>query len=111
MTVSDVVSMDGAEALQHGGGVRDAGRAADVLHSLHLTDTPLEDTAKEAQPLFRLSLVYLLIYNKYLSNFFSVLKSKATFPLYGSGSTLLAFFGFPSCKRTWYLCFFFLLVN
>lgn len=50
--VSYVVGMDGAEALQGRGGERDAGRATDVLHPLHLTDTPLEDTAEESQLIF-----------------------------------------------------------
>lgn len=49
MAVSYVVGMDGAEALQGRGCERDAGRATNVLHPLHLTDTPLEHTAAESQ--------------------------------------------------------------
>lgn len=40
---SFVVSVDGAEALDDGGSERDAGRAAHVLHPLHLSNAPLED--------------------------------------------------------------------
>lgn len=54
VAVSYVVGMDGAEALQGGGGERDAGRATNVLHPLHLTDTPLEYTAEESQATFSL---------------------------------------------------------
>lgn len=43
----DIVGVDGAEALQRGGGERDAGRTTDVLQLLHLTDAPLEHTAEE----------------------------------------------------------------
>lgn len=57
VAVSDVVGMDGAEALQGRGGEGDAGRATDVLHPLHLTNTPLEDTAERSQLLF--SVLYL----------------------------------------------------
>lgn len=49
VAVSDVVSMDGAQALQGGGGERDAWRATDVLHPLHLADAPLEHTAETPQ--------------------------------------------------------------
>lgn len=48
MAVSDVVGMDGAEALQGGGGEGNARRATDVLHPLHLTNTPLEHTAEKS---------------------------------------------------------------
>lgn len=47
MAFFDVVGVDGAEALQRGGGEGDAGRAADVLQLLHLTDALLEHTAEE----------------------------------------------------------------
>lgn len=49
MTVSDVVGMDGAEAQQGRGGERDAGRATDVLHLLHLTYTSLEYAEEKPQ--------------------------------------------------------------
>lgn len=42
MSVPYVVGMDGAEALQGGGSERDARRAADVLHLLHLTNASLK---------------------------------------------------------------------
>jgi len=56
VSVSYVVGVDGAEALQGRGCERDAGRTTDVLHPLHMTDTPLEDTANESQ---LIHLVYL----------------------------------------------------
>lgn len=57
--------MDGAQALQGGCGVRDAGRATNVLHPFHMTDAPLEYTAKESQLLLIfLSLLYCYIYAK-----------------------------------------------
>ena len=49
VAVSYVVGMNSAEALQGRGGERDAGRSTDVLHPLHLTDTPLEYTAEKQQ--------------------------------------------------------------
>lgn len=45
--VSNVVGMNGAEALQRRGGERDAGRATDVLLPFQLTNTPLENTKEE----------------------------------------------------------------
>lgn len=47
MAVLDVVGVDGAEALQRGGGERDAGGAADVLQLLHQADALLEHTVEE----------------------------------------------------------------
>lgn len=52
VTVSCVVGMDGAQALQGRGGERDTGRATDVLHPLHLTDAPLEHTAEKMLLIF-----------------------------------------------------------
>lgn len=49
VAVPYVVGMNGAEALQSRGGERDAGRATDVLHPLHMTDALLEDAAEKAQ--------------------------------------------------------------
>lgn len=49
MAVFNVVGMNGAEALKSRSGERDAGRATDVLHPFHLTDTFLEYTAEESQ--------------------------------------------------------------
>lgn len=48
-TVSYVVGVDGAEALQGGGEERDVGRTTDVLHPLHLTDAPLGEAVDESQ--------------------------------------------------------------
>lgn len=47
MAFFDIVGVDGAEALQRGGGEGDAGRATDVLQLLHLTDALLEHAAEE----------------------------------------------------------------
>lgn len=55
-----VVGMDGAKALQGRGGERDARRATDVLHLLHLTDTPLEYTADESKLIFSIPQTSLL---------------------------------------------------
>lgn len=49
VTVSGVVGVDGAEALQGGGSEGDARRSTDVLHLLHLTDASLEDTVRHGQ--------------------------------------------------------------
>lgn len=51
MAVPDVVGVDGAEALYGGGSERDARRAADVLHLLHLTNASLKYTEEENLPL------------------------------------------------------------
>lgn len=45
--VSNVVGMNGAEALQCRGGERDTGRATDVLLPFQLTNAPLENTREE----------------------------------------------------------------
>lgn len=45
--VSDVVGVNGAEALQRGGSEGDAGRATDVLLPFQLTNAPLENAAEE----------------------------------------------------------------
>lgn len=64
VAVSCVVGMDGAQALQGRCGVRDAGRATDVLHPFHMTDAPLEYTAKESQLLSIFLLYYILIFKQ-----------------------------------------------
>lgn len=80
VAVSYVVGMDGAEALQGRGGERDAGRAADVLHPLHLADTPLEHTAEKSQLIFSITLycpfMHLLLRRatKHLANGMNVTK-------------------------------------
>lgn len=63
MAVSNIVGMDCAEALQGRGGKGDAGRATDVLHPLHLTNTPLEDTAERTQ--LEISVRYLHCFTFY----------------------------------------------
>lgn len=65
MAVSNVVGMDSAETLQGRGGEGDAGRATDVLHPLHLTNTPLEDTAE--RPQLEFSVLYLQHFTLLLS--------------------------------------------
>lgn len=80
VAVSDVVCMDGAEALQGRGGERDAGRATDVLHPLHLTDTPLEHTAEKSQLTFSITLYRPFMHlclrraTKRLANYMNVTK-------------------------------------
>lgn len=64
VAVSCVVGMDGAQALQGGCGVRDAGRATNVLHPFHMTDAPLEYTAKESQLLLIFLLYYIVIFKQ-----------------------------------------------
>lgn len=49
VAVFGVVGVDGAEALQGGGGEGDAGRSTDVLHLLHLANAFLEDAAAHEQ--------------------------------------------------------------
>lgn len=70
MTVSDVVGMNGAEALQSGGGKRNAWRATDVLHLLHLTNTPLEytaHTAHSADPKLPFTVMFVILRHKAIS--------------------------------------------
>lgn len=42
--LSFVIGMDGAESLYGGGGERDPRRATHILHPLHMSNAPLENT-------------------------------------------------------------------